>query len=1171
MADATVAEPPTRPRKRRLWPRLLAWLAGILVLLLVALYLILSSSAFFTGQILPRVSQSLHADVTVSNAEINPFSQIILHDLKVQATNQPPLFIAHEARIHYNIFRVLGGGLRLDEVTLESPTLQIIRNADETSNLDPLLAIEKKSAVGKSSKPPKIDIRKLTLSNATIRRIQNHTAGSRDLVELTNLDVSITGLKNGGSGKVEFSTLIRDENNPPAPAMYGLLQAKVDGSFSYILAPDLLPETALGDAHLNISHAAGSFDDFSKLKGSLHCDIVPEAIKIVSLNFEKAGSPLGELRAEGPYDAQKAEGTLTLELLAVDKQVLNLFAARTGIDFGSTTITSTNQIELARSKATVAIAGHLRANKFQLIRTNESTPPLELQADYNVSLDKRQKAAELQTLNLSGTENGRPLLRAELASPMMLNWGNTTNAVGDSSFNLAVTKLNIEDWKTFTGSAASSGILDMNLKLFSQRGGSLLTFETTNRIQNLAGQIYGQRINDATVSFKARGRASDFHLLVLTNYNLQAGQSNQVVLTISGSGTYDRLTTNADFQLGLKATLPRVLQLINLTNVTASAGTADFKVRVRQQQNTGMISGNVDLAGITGRFSNSEFNNFGADFSLDAEIYPDQIELHKAAGTLTSGHDAGGDFKMSGILSSAKPSQLTLTFSNLNQDTIQPVLGSLLPTLQVASASLSGTISAQQNRSTDSNVKGDIDISNLVLSNTSQQPASSPLQAHVQLDIERSGQSTDIREIQISLPSTDRATNQFQIQGKVDTSMTNVTQGNLKLTASSLDLTRYYDILTNMSKASEKPNSRGKPITTDRQALETNQLPYKNFILEANVGHFYLRDLAASNFQASARLDHDRVSMKQFQFTMNGSQARATAAIDMSVPGYKYTLTFSGTNLPSAPIWDTFNPQDKGKLSGTLTAFAEVYWAGASSTNLQTLTGNFGLAATNLNLSVSRVKNPALGLLVAVVAKVPELWNNPLSTITSFDVGSVKAVLGGKLTGGFSEDLNQSPINVIAVRANAGDGRITLNQAAVQSAAFLANSTNGTVTLASALEDSRIDIPITLQVSKSLALRLPSVFPTETSGDTNYMKLPDFFSETGTLGDPTPRINAIVLGAGEARQLLTGVTGSTIGVLGNPLQSIGDYLRGSSITNHPATNPAPANTSTNRASEHMGE
>src|SRR6185312_3495661 len=103
MADATTDAPKQEPRKRRSWPRVLGWVVGIAIVLVVTFYFVFTSSRFFKVRVLPRVSRAINANVTVSSAEIHPFSLIILRDLKIQPTNQPPVLTAHEVRLKYSL------------------------------------------------------------------------------------------------------------------------------------------------------------------------------------------------------------------------------------------------------------------------------------------------------------------------------------------------------------------------------------------------------------------------------------------------------------------------------------------------------------------------------------------------------------------------------------------------------------------------------------------------------------------------------------------------------------------------------------------------------------------------------------------------------------------------------------------------------------------------------------------------------------------------------------------------------------------------------------------------------------------------------------------------------------------------------------------------------------
>src|SRR5438874_12817355 len=121
MADTTMANTPA-PKKRRRWLRALAWVFGILILLLVSAYFVGTSSGFFKGFILPRVSKALDADVTVSDAAIHPFREVILHNLKIQLAGQEPLLTAPEVHARYNLMDIIGGNIHVDEASVSSAT-----------------------------------------------------------------------------------------------------------------------------------------------------------------------------------------------------------------------------------------------------------------------------------------------------------------------------------------------------------------------------------------------------------------------------------------------------------------------------------------------------------------------------------------------------------------------------------------------------------------------------------------------------------------------------------------------------------------------------------------------------------------------------------------------------------------------------------------------------------------------------------------------------------------------------------------------------------------------------------------------------------------------------------------------------------------------------------------
>jgi len=175
MSDTT---PKSIPPKRSGWLRKLAWIAGILVVLLVVVYFVATSSAFLRGVVLPKVSKALGADVTVADTQISPFSRVMLRDLKVQPPAGEPLLTVQEIHANYSLWSIIGGNIVVSEVVIESPVVTVVQNADGTCNLDFLTKAPAKEtkptppAPAKAAKPPQIDIKKIALNNWLISHLK---------------------------------------------------------------------------------------------------------------------------------------------------------------------------------------------------------------------------------------------------------------------------------------------------------------------------------------------------------------------------------------------------------------------------------------------------------------------------------------------------------------------------------------------------------------------------------------------------------------------------------------------------------------------------------------------------------------------------------------------------------------------------------------------------------------------------------------------------------------------------------------------------------------------------------------------------------------------------------------------------------------------------------------
>src|SRR5262249_21244171 len=231
---------PRPPKKRRRLLKAFIWLVALFIILLVAVYFVGTTSAFLKGVILPRVSKTLNANITVADASIHPFKEVVLHNLVVKTTGDEPLVTAPEVHAKYSLLDMIGGKIHVDLAELNSPKVVLIQNADGTSNLDPLTkgqkeqpkapAEKKPQQQGKPSKPPQIDIKKVALNDATVRQVKIYKNGNRDVTELSHVNITLDDLKNGQSGKLALSGDVIIDSNPPAPQTNGVVEAKMKGN-----------------------------------------------------------------------------------------------------------------------------------------------------------------------------------------------------------------------------------------------------------------------------------------------------------------------------------------------------------------------------------------------------------------------------------------------------------------------------------------------------------------------------------------------------------------------------------------------------------------------------------------------------------------------------------------------------------------------------------------------------------------------------------------------------------------------------------------------------------------------------------------------------------------------------------------------------------------------------
>ncbi|HXG48291.1 MAG TPA: hypothetical protein VNO52_11755, partial [Methylomirabilota bacterium] len=324
-------------RRRLRLRRFLFGLAG-LVLLLAACYLTVTSSFFLKSVILPRVGEALRARVTVADAALSPFSRLVLHDLRIEPDAGEPLLAVGEMRVRYSLMDMLGGRIRVEEIAVVAPVVNLVVKADGSTNLDPLLSSgagqDSPPPAPSSGSPPEVDLRLLLITNATLRVSIERPAGRRARAEISGCNLALENVRNGQEARLAFAAAWKFDQTSTVTNLAA--HGRCTAAFTLGLTAGLYPAAARGQGRLEIQEASGAAEAARGLAAALTLDVTPAELKALDGKVERDGTVLAEWTARGPFDATRREGDLVVSVQGIGREALNLAGAAAGVDFGST-------------------------------------------------------------------------------------------------------------------------------------------------------------------------------------------------------------------------------------------------------------------------------------------------------------------------------------------------------------------------------------------------------------------------------------------------------------------------------------------------------------------------------------------------------------------------------------------------------------------------------------------------------------------------------------------------------------------------------------------------------------------------------------------------------------------------------------------------------------------
>ncbi len=922
---------PAAPRKRRIGFWIGTGLGSLLVLIIVA-YLVATSSAFLKSFVLPKASAALKSKVTADTISVSPLGgSLSVRGLAVQPEGAEPLVSAQEVSAKFSLFGILGGKYEISDVTLVSPVVNlVVAGEGKPSNLDTFLSgMSSPGAAPASTTPFQITLNQITLKQGTVRYVKT-SPGQRDEAEISGLNLTVDKFQNLQPGKLAVDATFKYSLNP-ASNTPSLLQGKLSGAYTYALGDDLVPLTLAGSTKVEITQAQGAWAEAAQLAATLECALSVKSIDKLNLRFEKAGATLGQLNISGPYERARNEGRLKLELLSINRQVLNLAGAAAGLDFAQTVLDGTNMLDFSKGGTVMSLNGQWAGRQLSLAAGKQTTPTVDLNLSYQVNLDFKAQSVLVQQLNLAGSQAGRELLAARLDRPMNFNWGNAQSGFKEASFALNLTNLNLTEWAVIIGTNVPGGMLSLSSLVTAKSDGKDLTADFKAAIRDFSLPVGTNRIAFTTLRAQAKAALEGYRKLTMDNYSVEALDKSTIVFSANGAMDGQLDTGNYNLRMASDANLANLLSQYPISQILCREGQAKVNLLLTQKSpplDRG-LSGSIAISGFTGTCAGYSLTNYTAQLELSGDLKGDVFQLSNLKFTAKDSYHAGGSLGLAGTYDQAKKTaQFTFNSIDFNQYAVGPFLSKALAPLEVSRFSLTSEGSFAYDPAGKSAIKANLKVGQLTLVDPSRKLPSSPLDFELALDA--------------TMPDTN-SINLSQGLLKLGPELNGVRTGGAVALAGSMDLkassAKFSYGLTNVNEkglaAWVEPSLAPKKLQSvniDGSGV-LEYAPDKDSQITANLS---VTNLVASEPSASAnsspleaQLKLDAVikakvlELRQFLLALKptslaNNQFQATGKVDMSVSNvYSGQIVAQSEALDLTPYWRLLGSANPANTTAT--------------------------------------------------------------------------------------------------------------------------------------------------------------------------------------------------------------------------------------------------------------
>jgi len=470
-----------------------------------------------------------------------------------------------------------------------------------------------------------------------------------------------------------------------------------------------------------------------------------------------------------------------------------------------------------------------------------------------------------------------------------------------------------------------------------------------------------------------------------------------------------------------------------------------------------LCSTKVNFAGLT------NVNSFSLKILLTNNIQTNGLILIDGNGLIPTG-----------------PAQINFNISQLNREILEVFLKDYVNITNLGNINISASGSVGL-RNTE--------ISNLMASFTFADIIKVKADIRNSLDLKlntafiNGGNGLDIKDFTIVLPGNS-GTNAINIKGYLENLKSNSLCGNISIQGDEIDIGPLMDSYSLLAKSDVTKQQSSKPVSETESESKTN-VKIGKLDASVNIRSLMYHDLKLSNIVMNCNLGTNTVKIQPLALSIDNRPISLTVTGRTDIPGGLYAMTLSASNINITPVVNDFLPGYSNQVLGVLSANGEIKGISTSGAILRSnLVGDLELSLTNAEI---RLVSSKFNWIITPIAMVLGL-----------------------------NDLLESPVTSLYVKSSAGNGVINLDQLDVMSPRFLSRN-NGKIILNDILTNSTIDIPITLEIERSLVQKLGL----QANNTNRYVLLPQFAKITGTIGSYKTKVDEFAL----SKLILKSVTG----------------------------------------------